>query len=521
MTTCDAVVIGSGPNGLTAAIRLARAGRRVLVLEAADRLGGAVMTEELTLPGFHHDTFSSVYPAAAASPVYAGMPLERHGLRWIHPVACFAHPVSPDGAAVGLYRDMDRTTASIDALFPGDGDRWRSFASPYLASFDAFRRTMLAGFPPVSGPARLLGGIGVGGMVGFVRLLLMPAEALARELFRGAGPQGWMLGAAMHSDVPPSASGSAIAAAYLNLLGHGAGWPSPAGGAGNLVGALIGYLEELGGRVRTGARVTRIASERGRVVGVELADGERIMGRQVIASVMPHALLRLTGGALDGRYAAGLGRYRYGPATLKVDWALDGPIPWASPIAREAGTVHVGGEAAEVLETTSIGASRLPERPFLLVGQQSLADPSRAPAGKHTAWAYTHGPHTVDWGAEREPHVERIEAQVERFAPGFRDRILARHVLGPGDLEQRNENLVGGDVGGGAYALDQVVFRPLPSVSPYRTPIRGLYLTGAATFPGGAAHGVSGHAAAGVALAESRLRLTGLPRRLPATGRRR
>ena len=235
---------------------------------------------------------------------------------------------------------------------------------------------------------------------------------------------------------------------------------------------------------------------------------------------MPHALLRLTGDAIGGRYAAALGRYRYGPATLKVDWALDGPIPWVSPIAREAGTVHVGGDAAEVLETTSITASGLPERPFLLLGQQSLADPSRAPAGKHTAWAYTHGPQTVDWQAERDPHVERIEAQVERFAPGFRDRILARHVLGPGDLERRNANLVGGDVGGGSYTLDQVIFRPLPSLSPYRTPIRGLYLTGAATFPGGAAHGVCGHAAASVALAESRLGLIGLPRR-PAVGARR
>jgi phytoene dehydrogenase-like protein len=517
----DALVIGSGPNGLTAAIRLAQAGRRVLVLEAAGRPGGAVMTEELTLPGFHHDTFSSVYPAAAASPVYAAMPLARHGLSWIHPGACYAHAVSSDGAAVGLYREMDATTASIDVLSPGDGDRWRSFAAPYVASFDALRATMLAGFPPVSGPARLLAGIGVRGMVDFVRLLLMPAEALARELFRGGGPQGWLLGAAMHSDVLPSASGSAVAAAYLNLLGHGAGWPSPAGGAGNLVAALIGYLEELGGEVRTGATVTRIASEHGRVVGVELAGGERILARQVIANVMPDALLRLTGHALGGRYAAGLGRYRYGPATLKVDWALDGPIPWVSPIAREAGTVHVGGDAAEVLETTSITARGLPERPFLLLGQQSVADPSRAPAGKHTAWAYTHGPHSVDWVAEREPHVERIEAQVERFAPGFRDRILARHVLGPGDLQRRNANLVGGDVGGGSYTLDQVIFRPLPSVSPYRTPIRGLYLTGAATFPGGAAHGVSGHAAASVALAESRLGLTGLPRRLPAAARRR
>lgn len=507
----DTVVIGSGPNGLTAAIRLARAGRRVLVLEAAARAGGAVMTEELTLPGFRHDTFSSVYPAAAASPVYDGMPLERHGLRWIHPAVCMAHPISADGAAIGLYRDLAATAASIDALCPGDGERWQSFAQPYVESFDGLRRTMLSGFPPLAGPARLLAGIGPREMVNFVRLLLMPAQALGEELFHGSGARAWLYGAAMHSDVPPPGSGSAIAAAYLNLLAHGAGWPSPQGGAEGLSMALLGYLEELGGAVRTSAAVTRIASERGRVVGVELAGGERISAPQVIANVMPHALLRLAGDAFSRRYASALGRYRYGPSTLKVDWALDGPIPWASPVVREAGTVHVGGDADEVLATTS-NTQGLPERPFLLLGQQSLADPSRAPAGKHTAWAYTHGPQSADWAGERDRHVARVEAQVERFAPGFRDLILARHVLEPGDLEHRNHNLVGGDVGGGTYTLNQVIFRPVPSLSPYHTPIRGVYLTGAATFPGGAAHGVPGDAAAGLALTEDRLRLVGLRR---------
>ncbi|HEY5199067.1 MAG TPA: NAD(P)/FAD-dependent oxidoreductase [Solirubrobacteraceae bacterium] len=501
----DALIIGSGPNGLTAAIRLARAGRRVLVLEAADRPGGAVVTEQLTLPGFLHDTFSSVYPAAAASPVYADMPLERHGLRWIHPAVCMAHPVSADGAAIGLYRDLDRTAASIDALCPGDGAHWHDFAAPFVENFDALRLTMLAGFPPLAGPARLLAGIGVRGMVDFVRLLLMPAQALGEELFQGTAAQAWLYGAAMHSDVPPPGSGSAIAAAYLNLLGHGAGWPSPEGGAGRLAAALVGYLESQNGHVRTAATVARIASERGRVVGVELTGGERITAPQVIANVMPHALLRLTGDDLGGRYAQALGRYRYGPSTLKIDWALNGPIPWTSAIVRDAGTVHVGGDAAEVLATTS-STEGLPERPFLLLGQQSLADPSRAPAGKHTAWAYTHGPQSTDWATEQARHVDRVEAQVERFAPGFRERILARHVLGPRDLERRNQNLVGGDVGGGSYTLDQVVFRPVPSLSPYRTPLRGLYLTGAATFPGGAAHGVCGHAAAGLVLTEDRLR---------------
>ncbi len=499
----DALVVGSGPNGLTAAIKLARSGRQVLVLEANDRPGGAVATEELTLPGFHHDTFSSVYPAGAASPVFARMPLERHGLRWVHPAACMAHPL-PDGRAVALYRDLDRTAASLDRLHAGDGERWRTFAAPFVAHFDALRDTMLGGFPPVRGSLRLTGGLGPRGMLDFARLLLTGAQALGERLFEGEGSRAWLYGSAMHSDVPLLGRGSAIAAAYMNLLGHGAGWPSPEGGAGMLADALVSYLGELGGVVRTEARVTRLAVERGRVVGVELAGGERLTAPLVIADVMPEALVALAGDALPARYARALRRYRLGPATLKVDWALDGPIPWSAPEAREAGTVHVGGSAAEVLETTARRGG-LPERPFMLLGQQSLADPTRAPAGKHTAWAYTHGPHSVDWGAARDHHVERMEAQVERFAPGFRERILARHVLGPADLEARNANLVGGDVGGGSYALDQVIFRPVPSLAPYRTPVRGLYIGSAATFPGGAVHGVPGHAAARLALAEARV----------------
>jgi phytoene dehydrogenase-like protein len=519
----DALVVGSGPNGLAAAIALARAGRRPLVLEAAELLGGAVATEELTLPGFLHDTYSSVYPAGAASPVFARMPLERHGLRWIHPAACLAHPL-PDGRAIALYRDLDRTAAGLDRVHAGDGERWRAFATPFVHHFDALAQTMLGGFPPVRGPLRLAAGIGPRGMLAFARLLPMPAQTLAVELFEGDGARAWLYGSAMHSDVPPTGAGSAIAAAYMNLLGHGAGWPSPEGGAGRLAAALVSYLRELGGETRTGATVTRFAVERGRIVGVELAGGERLAAALVVADVMPGALVALAGNALPARYAGALRRYRHGPATLKIDWALDGPIPWTAPEAREAGTVHVGGAASEILQATataaatSTGASAagggLPERPFMLLGQQSLADPTRAPAGKHTAWAYTHGPRSVDWERERERHVERMEVQVERFAPGFRERILARHVLGPAELEQRNANLVGGDVGGGSYTLDQIIFRPVPSLAPYRTPVRGLYLGSAATFPGGAVHGVPGHAAARLALAEARIvSLVRMPRR--------
>ena len=503
----DALVIGSGPNGLAAAIELARSGLDVLVLEANERPGGAVATAELTLPGFRHDTFSSVYPAGAASPVFAAMGLERHGLRWVHPAACMAHPL-PDGTAVALYRDLDRTAASLDAVSPGDGERWGAFAAPFLAHFDALRDTMLGGFPPVRGPLRLAAGVGPRGMLELARLLVTGAQSFGERLFAGEGSRAWLYGSAMHSDVPPAGRGSAIAAAYMNLLGHGAGWPSPEGGAGRLAEALVSHLGELGGEVRTGARVSRIAVERGRVIGVELSGGERVTAPLVIADVMPGALATLAGEELPSRYIRALGRYELGPATLKLDWALAGPIPWLAPQARAAGTVHVGGSAPEVLRASARGGGGLPERPFMLLGQQSLADPTRAPEGKHTAWAYTHGPHSVDWGAEHERHVERMEAQIERFAPGFRERILARHVLGPADLEARNANLVGGDVGGGSYTLRQVIFRPMPSLAPYRTPVRGLYIGSAATFPGGGVHGVSGHAAARLALAEMRVRST-------------
>jgi phytoene dehydrogenase-like protein len=501
-----AVVIGAGPNGLAAAIRLAEAGHAVTVLEAADRPGGAVRTDELTLPGFLHDTFSSVYPAGAASPVFARIPLERHGLRWTHPDACYAHPL-PSGRAVALYRDLDRTEASLDAVHPGDGKRWRAFVTPMLDSFDAVRATMLGAFPPVGGAVALLRDLGPVDAFRLAVTLAGTAHGLGRRLFGGDGPRAWLYGSAAHGDAPLTDAGSAAPAVYLNLLGHAVGWPSPAGGAERLTDALVAYLRELGGEVRTGASVAAVESANGRVAGVRVAGADRIAADVVVADVMPHALAALAGEALSPAYRALLRRYRYGPATVKVDWALGGPIPWEAAEARVAGTVHVAGGDEELLQTIATSQWRLPDRPYLLLGQQSLTDPARAPAGKHTAWAYTHGPRTgIDWSVEVAPLVERMEAQVERFAPGFRDLILARHVMGPGQLERRDRNLVGGDVGGGSYRLRQVVFRPVPRLSPYRTPLRGLYLGSAAAFPGGAVHGVPGDAAARAALADERSR---------------
>lgn len=503
----DAIVIGSGPNGLAAAVRLAERGRSVLVLEARNKLGGAVATDELTLPGFRHDTFASVFPAALASPVWARMPLDSFGLRWVQPAVAMAHPM-PDGSAVSLYQDVGRTAASLERQARGDGERWRSFVSPYLSRWGAMRATMLSGFPPIRGGLSLLAAFGLDGALEFARLLLMPASALGGELFRSQGSLGWLYGSALHGDVAPHASGSAIGGVYLNLLGHAVGWPSPQGGAGRLAEALVGYLHSLGAQTRTSARVARISARAGRIDGVALEDGDEIHASLVIADVMPHALLRLAGAALPQWYCDRMARFRYGPETVKLDWALDGPIPWTADEPRSAGTVHVGGPASDISAALrQQEAGELPDNPFLLMGQQTLADPTRAPAGKHTAWAYTHTPRGYSWRAdELDEFVERVEQQVEHLAPGFGSRILARHVIGPAGFQQRNANLVGGDVGGGSYALDQLIFRPLPSLAPYRTPLRGLYIASAATFPGGAAHGVAGDAAARFALAESFVR---------------
>ncbi|CAN5879364.1 NAD(P)/FAD-dependent oxidoreductase [soil metagenome] len=501
----DAVVIGAGPNGLSAAIRLARAGRSVLVCEGEEMPGGAVKSEQLTLDGFVHDTFSAVYPAAAASPVFGRMPLEIHGLQWVHPPVAMAHPM-PDGRAGALYRDLDRTVDNLNDLCPGDGDAWRRWATPYLDNLPALRRTLLGGFPPLRGALPLAAGLGLTGVLEFARLLLMPAARLATELFEGPHAHAWLYGSVLHGDVPAEEAGSAIAGGYLQLLGHAAGWPSPRGGAGRLISALVSYLRSLGGEIRMSTPVTRIVSDGQRVAGVVTADGTRVRAPIVVATTTPHALLALTGDRMPQRYSDRLGRFRYGPRTVKVDWALSDPVPWTAPEARQAGTVHVGGEAAAVTaQTTAVRSGRIPERPFMLFGQQSLADPSRAPAGQQTAWAYTRVPAQVAGSDAVTAHAERMTDQIERFAPGFRDVVLARHMQGPADLERGDPNLVGGDVGAGSYALDQTIFRPLPALVPYATPIRGLWLGSASAFPGGAVHGVPGWAAASYALAARRI----------------
>jgi phytoene dehydrogenase-like protein len=507
----DAVVVGSGPNGLTAAVTLARAGRSVLCVEAAPTLGGAAQTAELTLPGFRHDVFSAAHPVGIASPVFAELELERHGLRWIQPAHAMVHPL-PGGRGATLTRDLAHTVASLEALAPGDGRRWQAFAAPYLEHFDALKTLMLSGFPPVAGAVRTTAALKLQGMLEFARVLLMPADGLSGEIFHGDGA-AMLLGSSLHGDAPLNGSGSAISGVWLNLLGHAVGWPSPEGGAGAITGALAGRLHEVGGETLLGSPVRRVLTNRRGVSGIELAGGRRIAARTVVATIIPQAVVDMAGDALGDAYVRRATRFRFGPETVKVDWALDGPIPWENEDARGAGTVHVGGTPQQLRAALhTVAGGELPDEPFLLSGQQSIADPTRAPVGKHTVWAYTHTPSGVDWTQQRRAEfADAMERQFERFAPGFRERVLARHVMTPADLHARNPSLPGGDVGHGSYSVDQLIFRPVPSLAPYATPVRGLFIGGASTFPGGAVHGVNGHAAARAALRESRL--PRLPRR--------
>lgn len=515
MSRPHTVVIGSGPNGLSAAIRLAEAGWPTCLVEAEDRIGGAVATQELTLPGFLHDTFSSVYPQGAASPTFGRMPLERHGLRWSHPEACMSH-VLDGGRAVVLHRDLQRTAASLEHSAPGDGEHWSELVGPMLEHFPALRDAMLSGFPPLRPGLRALATVPPGALLQLAKLVPQRARRFARDTFTGTGNRAWLYGMGAHS-VDPMTRGSALAGLYLGLVGMAVGWPSPVGGAGSLASALHDYFVALGGRVRTGSAVVRVVHERGRVRGVRLADGTDIPCSVVIADVLPGALVRMAGDGLPLRYRRALRSYRLGPATFKVDWALDGAIPWESEQTCGAGTVHVGGDEGDLLDRLREGLDRIPHRPFMLLGQQSLADPTRAPEGCHTAWAYTHGPRDADWASCREELVDRMEREVERYAPGFRSRILARHVATPRWLEEHDRNIQEGDLGAGSYDLRQLVFRPLVEASPYRTPLRGLYLGSAATFPGGGVHGTCGDAAAQAAIADARGPLAATAGRLLAS----
>ena len=471
----DAVVIGAGPNGLAAAIRLAQADRSVLVLEAADRIGGGARSEELTLPGFVHDVCSAIHPLAAGSPFLRTLPLEDHGLRWVHPEVPFAHPLD-DGPAVLVHRDVRATTDNLDE---GDAAGWQRTFAPLVRGFEGLMDDLMR--PVIHLPRHpiLLARFGL--------QALLPATTFATRRFDGPRARAVFAGSAAHSFLD---LGRPVTSAYgvmITLGAHTVGWPAAEGGSQRLAEAMASYLRSLGGQIRTGERVTGLA---------QLPPSDL-----VLFDTNPAQVVAIAGDRLSSCVQAQLQAFPRGPGVFKIDYALSEPVPWKAEGADRAGTLHLGGTLEEVAASeAAVDRGDHPERPYMLAAQHTVFDPTRAPEGQHTLWTYCHVPNgsTVDM-------TGRMEAQIERFAPGFRDVVLERHVMGPSDYEAHNPNLVGGDISGGANSLFRYVFRPRVTVDPYRLG-DGLYLCSSSAPPGGGVHGMCGLRAAESALSHQHQR---------------
>ncbi len=466
--THDAIVVGSGPNGLAAAITLAREGLKVLLLEGQETVGGGMRTAELTLPGFRHDICSAIHPLGMASPFFRELPLADFGLEWIQPDLPLAHPLD-DGTALALHRSLVETVAGLGE----DGPAYRRLLGPPVAAWERLAPALLGPFPVPRAPLAL---------ARFGLRALPPATWLARVAFRGEGARGLFAGLAAHSMMPLERPITSSFGLMLAILAHVVGWPLPRGGSQSLADAMAAYLRALGGEVETGQMVGSLS--------------ELPSARAILLDVSVAGLLRLAGDQLPAGYRRGLLHYRYGPGVCKIDYALAGPIPWTAEAPRRAGTVHLGGTLAEIARSErAVWRGQSPERPYVLLAQQSLFDDTRAPAGQHTVWAYCHVPHgsPVDMSAT-------IEAQIERFAPGFRDLILARHTMTAPDYARYNPNYVGGDINSGVQDLGQLWTRPVARRDPYATPLPGVYLCSSATPPGGGVHGMAGYHAARSAL---------------------
>lgn len=474
----DAVVVGAGPNGLAAAIALAEAGLGVRLFEANDVVGGAARSAELTRPGFRHDLGSTTHPLAAASPFFRDLPLSDHGLDWVHPGLPLAHPLDGGGAAL-LHRSLDETAEGLG----GDGDAWERLFGPLVRDWPKLEREVLR--PLLHWPRHPIA------LARFGLPALRSAEGLARSRFAETPARALFAGLAAHSLLALDRTATASFGLVLGILAHRVGWPCPRGGAGRISEALAAYFRSLGGEIVTGQRIESLE--------------ELPAARHVVLDVTPRQVVDVARDRLSARRRRTLDGWRYGAAAFKLDWALDAPIPWANSDCARAGTVHLGGTLEEIAAgEKAVEQGSVAERPFVLLAQHSLFDPTRAPDGKHTAWAYCHVPNgsTVDM-------TDRIEAQIERFAPGFSDRILDRAVSTPTDLERLDANLIGGDINGGTQDLAQMLARPRLSPRPYRLARAagdrpGLYLCSSSTPPGGGVHGMCGWHAARTLLHDDR-----------------
>jgi phytoene dehydrogenase-like protein len=473
----DAIVVGAGPNGLAAAIRIAQQGFSTLLLERNPEVGGACRTAELTLPGFRHDVGSGVHPLAFGSPFFSSLPLEKYGLGWRQPEIPLAHPINQSEIAT-LRRSISDTGNSLgrDAkayqrLFEPIVSRWKSLLEEFLQPIIHFPRHPLQ-------------------LVAFGNLALTSIDHLVRNRFSREPARALMAGLAAHSFLPPTDPGSSGFALILAMLAHAIGWPIPIGGAQAIARALSEHFQELGGQVQTDVSVMTLR---------QLPES-----RVVLFDVTPQQLVRILGSLLPSNYRRKLERFRYGPGIFKIDYALDGPIPWLHPDCEKAGTVHLGGTFPEIAQAEyQVSRGRHAEHPFLLVSQPTVVDATRAPLNRHVAWVYGHVPNGSSWDM-----TKSFEKQIGRFAPEFKDRVLASHVTAPVELERINPNLIGGSITGGANNLWQLIARPILSPTPYRTPLRGVYLCSSSTPPGGGVHGMCGFHAANAALRDLRRKIS-------------
>lgn len=469
MASYDAVIIGSGPNGLCAAIALAQAGAKTVIVEGEEQIGGGVRSAELTLPGFIHDTCAAIFPLSLASPFISSLPLEKFGLEWAFAPLALVHPLDR-GRAVAARRSLEETAEALGR----DAGRYRALYGHILRHWATFSADLLGPLPlPPDDVLTFLR---------FGAAALLPAATLARLQFRTAPARALFAGMAAHSMLPLTSLSSAAYGIVIGATAHAVGWPVAVGGAQKIADALGGYYRSLGGEIITGSMVNRLE---------DAPDG-----RAVLCDVTPRQLLRLAGRRFPERYQRSLQRYRYGVGVFKIDYALDGPVPWLAEAAHQSTALHLGGSLEEIVQSEEMNQrGRAARRPFVLAAQPSLFDPSRAPQGKHTLWAYCHVPH-----GSREDMTEAIEAQIERYAPGFRRLVLARCRRGPAEMEAYNPNYIGGDINGGVQDIWQLYNRPALRLNPYTTPVRNIFICSSSTPPGGGVHGMSGYHAAQAAL---------------------